>query len=110
MDWTIVGTVAAILIAGVTLLTRLLDKSVSLREHSEYKEQQKSQDDLRDTAVELQTKNLQDGINRIEKNLQDGINRIEKKLNDLETANITRIEQRLENLEAAIRPDIKHRT
>lgn len=37
MDWQTLLAVAAIAVAGLTLLARLLDKSLTVREHDEYR-------------------------------------------------------------------------
>ena len=71
MDWTTAGVLIASLLSGISILGRLLDKGVSLREHNEYKDQQKAQDELRDKAVNLQTENLRRDIDRIERRLDD---------------------------------------
>jgi len=36
-DWATFAAVGALLIAGATLFTRLIDKSLSIREHDEFK-------------------------------------------------------------------------
>jgi hypothetical protein len=69
MDWIAVGVIISGLAASTALIGRFFDMSVSLREHEEYKGQQKSQDELRDKAVELQTENLLRDIVRIEHRL-----------------------------------------
>lgn len=53
MDWQSIIALAAMAIASLGFLERRFDKSLSIREHEEYKDQEKQKDALRDKIVDM---------------------------------------------------------
>ena len=66
-DWPLVLAIGAIAISGLSLLAKLLDKSLSIREHEEYKGQEKQKDELRDTIREEEMRAIRHRLRKLEK-------------------------------------------
>ena len=58
-DWTSFAALGALLFAALSFLFRMTDKSLSIREHEEYKAQEKEKSLLRDHILDLTRTSLQ---------------------------------------------------
>jgi len=66
VDWQSITAIAAALLAGIALLDKRLDKSLSIREHEEFRNNIKDQFILLGHRLERETDDLKDRIKTIE--------------------------------------------
>ena len=69
-DWPTFLAIGALALSAFAFVSRSMEKSLSIREHDEYKSQEKEKAILRDKILELETKSVRAELDHLRRQIQ----------------------------------------